>query len=122
MAEIRRSKDTNGHLKTAFWDTIQTNFNLKRLTEDLLPDPAEDAAGPRAEIQTVLSWVHSENPATRRIEPLDKFLEYCDQPLTYSEYFGIIHATMECATVSHTFMSKAHLALMKYMLRRPNSL
>ena len=113
--QIRDNKDNKKKLTTAFWTKLATEFCLSSSAADLLPDPVDDA-NICDELVDKLGIAHSDNPASRSVEPLERFLDECPQ-LSYVECYGILHASMEGPLVIRSASVRMLIAFLKYLGR-----
>jgi len=113
--QIRENKDNKKKLTTAFWTKLATEFCLSSSAADLLPDPVDDA-NICDELVDKLGIAHSDNPASRSVEPLERFLDECPQ-LSYVECYGILHASMEGPLVIRSASVRMLIAFLKYLGR-----
>ena len=113
--QIRDNKNSKKNLTTAFWTRLANDFSLSSSAADRLPDPVGEEAI-CDELVDKLGFAHSDNPASRSVEPLERFLDECSE-LSYVECYGILQASMEGPLVIRSASVRMLVAFLKYLGR-----
>ena len=114
--QIRDNKSSKKNLTTAFWTRLASDFSLSSSAADRLPDPV-GGESICDELVDKLGFAHSDNPASRTVEPLERFLDECSE-LSYVECYGILQASMECPLVIRSASVRMLVAFLKYLGRK----
>jgi hypothetical protein len=112
---IRENRSDKAKLGTAFWLKLFQEFSLEKKECDGLPNPDAGEAV-RDEVIAKLTCCHDPNPATRSVEPLIGFLQFCSE-LQYVELYGLIMGCQESPTITKGQSTKLLLAILGCITR-----
>ena len=112
---VRLNKKMKRKFSVKFWVSLFERFDLNSNVSDKLPDgPAGEEV--RDLLLEKLAIVHHDNPAMRSTEPLERFLEECDE-LNRTELTGLIKGVEESPKVIRSANVKLVTAALIYMAR-----
>ena len=84
---------------------------------DRLDEPAAtDFEHVSPQLLEKMAIARSDNPAARSSEPLERFLEDCED-LQYVELYGVLHVSIECPLVVRSASVRMLVAVLKYIAR-----
>ena len=113
---LREFKNDKKRFNPRFWVTFFQKFPLKRSAAERLEMPEMVYGEISDELLTCLAAAHSENPATRSVEPLERFLEHCGE-LTKPEVYGLLNGVMEGPMVTRQQSYRCLTAILGYIAR-----
>jgi len=114
--ELRRKKDKNGRLTTAFWIGFRKDFGLVTGGDigDKLDDPPEEPVDQNL-VQMLLT-AHSDNPAQDKVSPITSYLEHCPE-LNQASLYGLFNRIEECPSLPRVVAYKIQVAVLAYLER-----
>ena len=83
-----------------------------------MPDP--EGGEVSDELLEKIGIAHSDNPASRSVEPLERFLDECGD-LSYVEMYGILQAAMEGPLVIRASSIRMLVSVLRYIGRNCGS-
>ena len=102
------------YLASKFWTQFFQDFDLTVEPLDRVPKPVGEAV----DSQLVLAFkvAHHDNPAQRSAEPFERLVETLREP-NFTEFFGMLKASVEGPTMSKTMSVKLRVAILTYVAR-----
>ena len=97
------------------WVALYASFSLNSNPSDNLPEPAEDLK-PTSDFLEALGPSHDDNPAARTTDPIERYLEHCDN-LNEAEFTGLLQASQESAMITKLCGNKMQIACLKFIAR-----
>lgn len=116
--QVRKNRPEKKKLTTQFWTELINAFHLVPETSGSgeLPDPDPEDVHVREDLLERIGMAHADNPAGRSVEPLERYLERCED-LSYVELYGCIKASMEGPRVIRSASGRLLVAILKYIAR-----
>lgn len=112
---VARSAGSGKYLSSKFWTQFFKEFDLKSHGIGQLPPPPQDEEINEL-ILKALKVAHSDNPAQRSVEPIERLLETIPKP-NYTEFFGLIAASQEAPTMSRATALRMTIAILGLVAR-----
>jgi len=113
--ELRHAEREKRRLGSRFWSTLLVDFKLSTSIADGLADPPDGEVVDEQLVQ-LLEVAHSDNPAARRTQPLERYLEHC-AVLNRDSLYGLLGAIQACPSLLRSAALKCQLATLKYIAR-----
>jgi hypothetical protein len=119
-AEVRRTRELGEKIKPAFWKKWEAKFGLSKVSVPV-ESTAEVVVAPRVteSILEGVSFLHSINPAKRRVDCIERHLQYADS-LAKQDLAFLLKASKVGANdiVSPDQSDRVRWALLKFFGRR----